>query len=228
MCYQISANFTHIDVTQVKEFAVNQVLTQFQPKNSVFPKSYVPVIIPGSRILTQFRWGLIPHWAKDIKLGDKLANARAESIDEKPSFKHSFQNKRCLVLASGFYEWDKNKIQHFIQIPSQKIFAFAGLWDTWINPNEKDKNKQEIKSCTIITTQPNELVGKIHNRMPVILKQEDYETWLTSTDLNKLKSLLAPYLGEMNEKPLEKITKTKTTPKPSKKPQKKDFQKKLM
>jgi len=192
MCYQVRTDFSDIDVRNIKEFAITKVEQEFQPRLNVFPRQLIPVIVPPSRILDLYRWGLIPAWAKDIKIGDKLANARAETLIEKPSFRESFLSKRCLVLASGFYEWDKKKHQYFIQLKSQKIFAFAGLWNQW-----KDEKNSIIKSCTIITCEPNESIGKIHNRMPAILNPQEYDKWLNSNTLKELKSLLIPYKNEI-------------------------------
>lgn len=205
MCYQVRTDFSDIDVIKIKEFAITKVEHEFQPRLNVFPKQTIPVIIPGSRILDLYRWGLIPSWAKDIKIGNKLANARAETLIEKPSFRDSFIKRRCLVLASGFYEWDKNKHQYLIQLKSQKIFAFAGLWSHW-----KDEKNNIIKSCTIITCEPNKEIQKIHNRMPVILDPEDYDKWLTEKSLKELKSLLKPYKNKLiiEELQKDKIQKT--------------------
>jgi len=125
-----------------------------------------------------FKWGLIPSWSKDPKIGNRLINARAETLAEKPSFRNAFIRRRCLIPATGFYEWQKQpdgktKIPMLIRLSSGQPFAFAGLWEHWGSP-EGD----EIESCTIITTEPNSLMATIHNRMPVILPQEHYESWL--------------------------------------------------
>lgn len=138
------------------------------------------------------RWGLIPFWAKDPKIGYKMINARAETVNEKPSFKHSLKNKRCIVPASGFYEWlksEKQKIPFYIKPKDQEYFSFAGLYDVW-----KDAEGKEIKSYTIITTTPNIKMAKIHDRMPVILKVADEDKWLDqNTDIDELLKLLKPY-----------------------------------
>ncbi len=205
MCYQVKTDFSDVDVRKIKEFAITKVEKSFQPKLKVFPKQFLPVIVPPSRILDLYRWGLIPSWAKDIKIGDKLANARAETLIEKPSFRDSFIKRRCLVIASGFYEWDKNKHQYFIQLKTNKIFAFAGLWSDW-----KDEKNNIIKSCTIITCEPNDSIEKIHNRMPAILDSNDYDKWLKEKSLKELKSLLVPYKHEMIIQELPKNNSQKT------------------
>ena len=128
--------------------------------------------------LVKFHWGLVPFWAKDISIGNRMINARSESIAEKPSFRNAFKKRRCLIIADGFYEWkgEKGRKQPmFITLPDHKPFAFAGLWETW---NKKDDQDSIYKSCTIITTQASESIRDIHHRMPVILNQPAYEPWL--------------------------------------------------
>lgn len=141
------------------------------------------------------RWGLIPVWAKNPSIGYKMINARAETVHEKPAYRRLLKRRRCLIPASGFFEWKRNgsrKQPYHIQLKSEKPFAFAGLWDRW------EHEGQVIQSCTIITTQPNDLMAYIHNRMPVILKPEHEESWLdqTNEDGEYLKSLLIPYDSE--------------------------------
>ena len=148
-----------------------------------------------------YNWGLIPFWAKDPKIGNRLINARAETLAEKPSFRGSFKYKRCLVLADGFYEWrkepgTKTKTPMYLRMKNKKPFAFAGLWDTW-----HSSDGSEIRTFTIITTEPNILVEEIHNRMPVILPKIAYSDWLQEgeNDLSLLKSFLHPYPAEEME-----------------------------
>ncbi|HET7579950.1 MAG TPA: SOS response-associated peptidase [Bacillales bacterium] len=143
------------------------------------------------------RWGLIPVWAKDISIGYKMINARSETVHEKPAYKRLLKRRRCLIPASGFYEWKKNgseKQPHHIQLKSEEPFAFAGLWDRW------ESEDGPVQSCTILTTQPNELMADIHNRMPVILTKDTEDAWLdrTNEDPEYLRSLLQPHeAGEM-------------------------------
>ncbi len=148
-----------------------------------------------------FNWGLIPFWAKDPKIGNRMINARAETLAEKPSFRGSFKYKRCLVLADGFYEWrkepgTKTKTPMYLRMKNHKPFAFAGLWDNW-----HSSDGSEIRTCTIITTEPNTLVKEIHNRMPVILSQNVYSDWLQEgeNDPSLLISFLQPYPAEEME-----------------------------
>lgn len=169
---------------------------------NIAPSQPVAVIAnDGLNRVDFFNWGLIPFWAKDPKIGNRMINARAETIAEKPSFRGSFKYKRCLVLADGFYEWrkepgSKTKTPMYLRLKDQKPFAFAGLWDNW-----HSKDGSEIRTCTIITTEPNMLVKDIHNRMPVILPQNVYQDWLQEgeNDQTLLKSFLKPYPAEEME-----------------------------
>ena len=151
----------------------------FAPRFNIAPSQPV-LAIPNDDKFTAdfFIWGLIPMWAKDSDIGNRLINARGETLAEKPSFRGSYRHKRCLILADGFYEWKsfgnrKSKTPYYIHMQDRKPFAMAGLWDHWESPDGSS-----IKSCTIITTTPNELTGAIHDRMPVILHPRDYARWL--------------------------------------------------
>lgn len=167
----------------------------YKPRYNVAPTQMVPAIIghEGKRKLGELRWGLIPAWAKDEKIGYQTINAKAETVADKPAFRTSFQRKRCLIPADGFYEWKKSgaaKQPYRILMKDRPAFAMAGLYDTWTTP---EGNK--ISSCTIITTTPNELMVDIHDRMPVILRLEDEAAWLdrSNQDVGLLKSMLKPY-----------------------------------
>jgi putative SOS response-associated peptidase YedK len=138
-------------------------------------------------------WGLIPSWAKDPAIGNRMINARAETVHEKPAYRGPFKNSRCLVLADGFYEWRKTgtkKQPYCIRLKSGQPFAFAGLWSHWSSPDGS-----EIRSCTIMTTEANPFMKPIHDRMPVILGKKFYDEWLdtTSCDVKKLKAMLVPH-----------------------------------
>jgi putative SOS response-associated peptidase YedK len=143
--------------------------------------------------LSYHRWGLIPPWAKDISIGNKMINARAETITEKASFRTPLFSKRCLVPADGFYEWQQDTVKqpYRIFVKSNPIFAMAGLWERWKSPQG-----DVIESFNIITTEANTFMKTIHNRMPVILKQEDEKTWLGSKNATEILSLLKPYSSE--------------------------------
>lgn len=172
---------------------------ELTPRFNIAPTQPVAVVPnDGKNRLDFYNWGLIPSWAKDPDIGSRMINARSETLGEKPAFRAAFRRRRCLVLTDGFYEWQKQpdsktKIPMYIRLRSEKPFAFAGLWEVW---NSKDGST--ILSCTIITTEPNELMQSIHNRMPVILLQEDYQTWLTSGEVNQntLSKLLRPYSAD--------------------------------
>jgi len=149
------------------------------------------------RRLVKVKWGLIPFWAKDTSIGNRLINARAESAATKPAFRSAFKTRRCLVPADGFYEWKKGKGHqkqpYFIRNADESPFAFAGLWESWTAPEG-----ETIESCTILTTDANDLTRPIHDRMPVILHPKDYELWLDPEvkDPTLLKPLLRPYPSE--------------------------------
>ena len=172
------------------------------PRYNIAPSQPIAVVrlLPGKdfRSLDMLRWGLIPHWAKDMNIGYKLINARGETLAQKPSFRTSFKKQRCLIAADGFYEWKhsgKTKQPFYVQLKKKTVFGFAGLWESW---NSSDGNI--IESCTIITTSPNELIRGIHDRMPVILHPKNYETWLQdSPSMNSLQHLLMPYPADEME-----------------------------
>ena len=152
---------------------------QFSPRFNIAPTQPVLAIPNDAKNKAEFfLWGLIPSWAKDPSIASKLINARGETIAEKPSFRGGFKYKRCLIIADGFYEWKaqpgvKTKTPYFIHMKDRKSFAFAGLWDEWHSPDGGS-----VRTCTIITTEPNELMSTLHKRIPVILNQKDYADWL--------------------------------------------------
>ena len=150
----------------------------------------------GERRLELLRWGLIPAWADDPAIGSRMINARSETAAEKPSFRRAFKERRCLIAADGFYEWQKTnggKQPYHLRMRDGRPFAFAGLWESW-----KEDGEGEIRSCTILTTDANDLVGEVHHRMPVILPPEIYDLWLDPTvrEAEQLLSLLIPYPPE--------------------------------
>ncbi|PYE49280.1 SOS response-associated peptidase [Paenibacillus barcinonensis] len=169
---------------------------EYRPNYNAAPMQYIPTIIAGkdgNNKLGALRWGLVPSWAKDDKIGSKMINARAETLTEKPAFKRLISSKRCIIPTNGFYEWKKegsNKRPMRILMKDDSIFSLAGLYDTW---TDQDGNK--LSTCTIITTEPNELMEDIHNRMPVILHPDDEAEWLgrDNNDVQSLLSLLKPY-----------------------------------
>lgn len=168
----------------------------FAPRFNIAPSQPV-LAIPndGKNQADFFLWGLIPSWAKDPSIANKLINARGETLGEKPSFRGSYKYKRCLIPVDGFYEWQsaedgKTKTPHYIYMKDHSPFALAGLWEEWQSPGG-----DLLRTCTIITTSPNELMASIHNRMPVILSHSLFERWLDPSPRkpDDLNSLLAPY-----------------------------------
>ncbi len=160
----------------------------------------------GENWLDKFHWGLVPFWAKDPSIGNRMINARAETIAEKPSFKNAFKKRRCLIIADGFYEWKGARGQKqpmLITLPDKKPFAFAGLWEIWY----KNKQAPAYRSCTIITTEASASIREIHHRMPVILKPDVYKDWLNPQyqKTEDLKHIIAvEHLTELTSYPVSK------------------------
>ncbi len=158
-----------------------------------------PVAVVTNQQPTQldyYRWGLVPHWADDPAIGNRMINARSETAHEKPSFRAAFQHRRCLIPADGFYEWQasntgKHKQPMYIFLDDHPVFAFAGLWEQWQSPD-----RSELRTCTILTTEANPRIKDVHHRMPVILQPDAYETWLQSDEQDMLRGLLGPYTGD--------------------------------
>ncbi len=175
------------------------------PHYNIAPTQEVAVIraTAAGRKLDFLRWGLIPAWAKDPSIGARMINARAETVAEKPAFRTAFKQRRCLVIADGFYEWQgtgKQKQPFYFQVDGGQAFAFAGLWETWKNPEG-----QLVETCTVLTTEANELVRPVHERMPVILPADAYAPWLDPQlhDVGALQQLLRAYPPqEMNAYPV--------------------------
>lgn len=197
MCGRFTLTLTFQEVAEILKITDE---IDWKPRYNIAPSQQVPVLVnEGERQLKLFQWGLVPFWAKDPAIGNKMINARAETIDTKPSFRHSFQKQRCLILADGFYEWKregKNKIPYRFTLADRNLFGFAGIWDSWTS-----SEGATINSCSIITTEANELMTPIHDRMPVILNKEKEEVWLDPSlkDSILLKSLLIPYnANQMN------------------------------
>jgi putative SOS response-associated peptidase YedK len=179
-----------------------KISEEMKPRFNIAPTQQIAVVLNKSpQELSYVKWGLIPFWAKDKSIGTRLINARAESLNEKPAFKNSFKNKRCLIFANGFYEWKsvsgKRKAPYFIKLKTGEPFTFAGLWDSWFDTETETK----ITSATIITTEPNEMIAEVHNRMPVILQERERQLWLDDdiNDVSFLSSILLPYPAELME-----------------------------
>jgi len=190
-----------VDPGELKEaFADFKFPVSFAPRFNIAPTQPVLAIPNDGQNQADFlMWGLIPSWAKDPSMGSRLINARGETLAEKPAFRGGYKYKRCLILANGFYEWKsqpgtKTKTPHFIHLRNGEVFAFAGLWDEW-----HASDGSSIRSCTIITTTPNELMATIHDRMPVILQRSDHAEWLDSAPRppEKLAHLIRPFPAEL-------------------------------
>ena len=173
---------------------------EHSPRYNVAPTQQVLTVTKrDDRQAEYMRWGLIPSWAKDPSIGNRMINARCETVAQKPSFRNALQRRRCLVLADGFYEWQKagkGKRPMCIALTSRKPFAFAGLWESW-----RDHQGETVRSCTIATTKANDLLRPIHERMPVILPGELEDFWLDGevTDTAALSDILVPYPDDLLE-----------------------------
>ncbi|AKG20395.1 SOS response-associated peptidase [Calothrix sp. 336/3] len=205
MCGRFTLSVSPVTISQVLGIAKT---VNFTPQYNIAPTQMLLAIVynldNNQREFKYLRWGLIPAWAKDRTIGTRLINARGETLTEKPSFRTAFQRRRCLVVADGFYEWQAGTKQpYYFHLSGQQPFAFAGLWEKWTSPTQ-----EEVFSCTIVTTEANELLKPVHHRMPVIIPPEDYSLWLDPqiTSLETLQSLLQPYpTSEMIAYPVSKL-----------------------
>ena len=181
-----------------EQYGFDEGPIEFRPQYNIAPtQQVVTVTNDGTRRAELMRWGLVPFWAKDLKIGNRMINAVGETLATKPAFRAALKKRRCLILADGFFEWrtdGKNKIPNYIFLKSRKPFAFAGLWETWKSPEG-----ETVKSCTIVTTSPNEFITPIHDRMPVILSEETEVLWLDplTEDASVLTPLLIPSPSEL-------------------------------
>ena len=176
MCGRYALNHRPADLIRIFELIG---CADFGPRYNIAPTAEIPVVRlapEGGRVAHLLRWGLVPHWAKDPAIGAKLNNARGETVAEKPSFRDAFRRRRCIVPATGFYEWKAEgrvKLPHYISAPDGEPLALGGLWESWRAP---DGNI--LRTCCIVITGPNAVMAPIHDRMPVILSREDWQTWL--------------------------------------------------
>lgn len=197
MCGRFAQTHDGDNVARAFQLAVTPELS---PRYNIAPSQTVSVIVQsrrsGDRLHHHKQWGLIPGWSQDVRVGYKLINARSETVAEKPAFRRAFQQRRCLIVADGFYEWQqapqgKTKQPYLIRLREGALFAFAGLWERW-RSSETDETRF---SCTILTTTANVVMAPIHPRMPVILSPSTYDAWLDPTHYNRgnLEALLQPY-----------------------------------
>jgi len=175
---------------------------QIVPRYNIAPTQQVGVIRrygDGQNHLDSLHWGLIPSWAQGRSIGGKMINAKSETVTEKPSFRQAIRYRRCLVPASGFYEWKQEgdaKQPWYLHLKGSSLMVFAGLWESWKSPEG-----EVVESCTILTTAANRVVAPLHDRMPVILHPDEYRTWLerTTTDPTSLKKMFQPYPADLME-----------------------------
>ena len=195
MCGRFTLRASPVDISHL--FALAEV-PPMEPRYNIAPTQQVLAVganSTGDRHTATLRWGLVPPWAWDEKIGYRLINARSETAADKPAFRHAFRKRRCLIPTSGFYEWQKTggktKQPYYICREDGLPFAFAGLWEEWT------KGEKPIDSCAMLTTVANELMAPIHDRMPVILDAKDFDRWLdpAAQDPAKLQPLLVPYSG---------------------------------
>jgi putative SOS response-associated peptidase YedK len=190
------------NMQQLAELLRLKILPSSSPRYNIAPSQLVACVRTNpeskERECTELKWGLVPSWAKDLSIGNKLINARGETVAEKPAFRKAFKQQRCLVLADGFYEWKregKAKQPYYIRFKDGRPFAFAGLWERW------EKQEPTLKTCALITTGPNALMESIHTRMPVIVAAKDYDDWLDPSlhIIERLNALLRPFPPEEME-----------------------------
>ncbi|MFD1927031.1 SOS response-associated peptidase [Sporosarcina siberiensis] len=195
MCGRFTLFAPYFDI--IERFDIETAFEEqdYIPSYNIAPSQQVVALInDGTKNrLGYLRWGLIPPWAKDPKIGYKMINARSETLDEKPSFQNAYKKKRCIIPADSFYEWQKvgsEKVAMRFKLKSNELFGIAGLWESWTS---KDGNV--LNTCTVITTKPNPLVEKVHNRMPVMLRPEDEADWLNPSikDTDFLGNILRPF-----------------------------------
>jgi putative SOS response-associated peptidase YedK len=181
---------------------------RIRKRYNIAPTQEAPVVRAtegGAREVAMLRWGLVPYWAKDLKIGTKMINARSETVEEKPSFREAFKRRRCIVPATGFFEWqgDPGHKQPFaITFGDQPLFAFAGLWERWRDRANPDA--APIETYTILTTDSNPAVAAIHDRMPVVLPPSAHDTWLSGTP-QEARTLLTPYAGPTSLRAVSKL-----------------------
>lgn len=197
MCGRYALSVSHEALARafLAEFA-EELKASWKPRYNISPGSGIVAVLDdrdkGGRKADVFHWGLVPSWAKDADIGFKLTNARSETIAEKPSYRDAYRYRRCLVPASGFYEWDRTtrpRKPYYFHPSGSDFFAIAGVWEHWLHPSGS-----EILSVSLLTTEANDLVGKIHNRMPVLVDKQNWDRWLDTDNVKGtgLRNLFTP------------------------------------
>jgi putative SOS response-associated peptidase YedK len=195
-------------------FGAEEVRTDDAEANyNVTPRAEVPIVAVsrGVRVLDRVRWGLVPFWAKDVSIGDRCINARAETVATKPAYRRAFERRRCIIPADGFYEWrrepaSKRRQPFFIRRRDGEPLAFAGLWDAWYDPNVEHPSR--VRSCAIVTTTANDELAPLHDRMPVVLPSDAWDEWLDPQhhDVSSLRRLCVPLAaGELRFHPVSTL-----------------------
>ncbi|MEJ2678964.1 MAG: SOS response-associated peptidase [Gemmatimonadota bacterium] len=206
MCGRFSLGVSTDDL--VEEFGIAEGSLDWSPRFNIAPSQDVAAVVAGEggpRIGT-LRWGLVPHWADDPAIGNRLINARAESVADKPAFRDAFRARRCLILADGFYEWQRpekgtTKVPVHVRLPDGRPFAFAGLWERW-----QPRHGEPLHTCTIITTDAAPSIRTVHDRMPVILRPDQRQQWIRGdTPPATLLSMLRPYAGLLTAHPVSTV-----------------------
>lgn len=215
MCGRYTLHHKPVEIEE--RFEIDLSGNEFEPRYNVAPSQSVLTIRRiDAREAAFCKWGLVPFWAKDPSIGNKMINAKAETLAEKPSFKNALAKRRCLIVADGFYEWKKEGKSPsqpiYIRRRDRGLFAFAGLWEEWKTPEGN-----RMPTCTIITTEPNELLSKYHHRMAVILKPEDEAAWIDPKNAaGDVLPLLAPYpLDDLEAFPVSKAVNSPSSNEPS-------------
>ena len=206
MCGRFTQTRTWAELLEIYEITESLSPSNFPARYNIAPTQSVPVVRlqqpSGERELVALRWGLVPSWAKEIGIGAKIINARAETVPDKPAFRNAFAKRRCLIVADGFYEWQAQprgpKQPYFITTADGQPFAFAGLWEEWWSPESN-----LVETCTIVTTEAIPALRPVHHRMPVILTPGSFDAWLDGVSGSRdARALLASYDGELTLRPV--------------------------
>ena len=195
MCGRFTNRYSWSELVRLYRLTGSPPASNFPPRFNIAPtqKTFVVRLRDGERELADLRWGLVPFWAKDLKIGSRMINARSETIATMTSFRHAFKSRRCLVVADGFYEWPTRQTPRLITLRDNEPFSFAGLWESW-GPKDGDK----VETFTILTCEPNEFMAPIHNRMPVMLPHDAWPVWLGENGANadQLQAVCKPFPSE--------------------------------